>query len=771
MFVKPFCFCYYELKVKIIGAMLLWPRTVIMRTKHVLFIIAGIVLAMGAIFTGFTIYQANREQLTLSLDLQYRTRLLADSLKESVEPNYGRNSTAELQKLVDKFANREHVVGLAIYDNRAGKVAASQNLPAKFLSGLPLIGEVMDNDKTKGEFIRDGEKSFYVLVEPIRQVDRVIGAFLVAQNANYIDSGIRQIWENNLLRLLIQIIIFTAVVALLIRWIVVRPVMKLVESVKAARLSGNPDQALQKIKEQAFFKPLVGEIFKMTKSLSDARLSASEEARMRLEKLDTPWTAERLKEFTKAYLKNRPIFVVSNLEPYMHQKVKNEIHYSVPPSGLVTALNPVMEACGGMWIARSYGDADRETVDIDDKIAVPPDDPKYTLKRVWLTDKEIKGFHKGFSNEGLWPLCLMVHTRPVFRKNDWKEYAHVNGIFATSLLKEIKNVREPLILIQDYHLSLLPNIIKKSRPDARVALFWHLPWPSAEQFSICPWRKEILEGMLGADLVGFHTQQYCNNFIDTVGKEVESLIDFERFSITHNKHTASIKTFPLSINFTKEDADDTAVDKTLLKELGITTPLLGIGVDKMDYVKGIVERFQGVEQFLLAHPDYKNRFTFLQIAPLCRTDMEIYKKYEESVTEEAERINKSLGTNNWKPIVLVKKEYSHQKLTSLYRLADFLAITSLHEGMNLVAKEFAAARNDEAGVLILSPFTGASRELRGALMVNPYNTAHIGEAIATALTMPKTEQRERMHIMRNSVKNYNIYRWAAELIKALADLG
>lgn len=742
-----------------------------MRTRHVLLIVLGVILAIITVVVGFTLLQANREQITLSLDLQYRTRLLADSLKESVEPNYGRNSTTELQKLVDKFANREHVVGLAIFDNRGGKVAASTDLPQNLISGLPLVSKVMDSDKTAGEFIRSDGKSFYVLVEPIHQVDRVIGAFLVAQNAGYIDSGIRKIWENNLLRLLVQIIVFTAVIALLIRWIVVRPVMKLVESVKAARLSGNPDQALQKIKEQAFFKPLVGEIFKMTKSLSDARLSASEEARMRLEKIDTPWTAERLKEFTKAYLKDRPIFVVSNLEPYMHRKVKNQIQYSVPPSGLVTALNPVMEACGGMWLARSYGDADRETVDKNDKIAVPPDDPKYTLKRIWLSDKQIGGYHKGFSNEGLWPLCLMVHTRPVFRKNDWKEYAQVNEMFANSLLKEIKNVREPLILVQDYHLSLLPNMLKRARPDARVAVFWHLPWPSAEQFSICPWRKEILEGMLGADLVGFHTQQYCNNFIETVSKEVESLIDFERFAITRHEHTASIKPFPLSINFTNSDATDTDTDKTLLTDLGITTPLLGLGVDKMDYVKGIVERFQGVEQFLVAHPDYKNRFTFLQIAPPCRTDMEIYREYEEAVTKEAERINKNLGSNGWKPIVLVKKEYSHEQLTSLYRLADFLAITSLHEGMNLVAKEFAAARNDEAGVLILSPFTGASRELRSALTVNPYNTAQIGETIATALAMPKTEQQERMRTMRNSVKNYNIYRWAAELIKALANLG
>ncbi|MDO8483019.1 MAG: trehalose-6-phosphate synthase [bacterium] len=743
-----------------------------MRTKHVLLIILGVILAIITVVVGFTLHQANQQQLALSIDLQYRTRLLADSLKESVEPIYGRNSTTELQKLVDKFASKEHVVGLAIYDNRGAKVAASADLPANFLSGLSLVSTVMDTNKPAGEFIKNEGKSFYVFVEPLRQVDRVIGAFLVAQNADYINSGIRKIWENNLLRLLVQIIIFATIIAFLVHWVIVRPIINLVESVKTARLSGNTDQALQKIKEHAFFKPLVGEIFKMTKSLSDARLSASEEARMRLEKLDSPWTAERLKEFTKAYLKDRPIFLVSNREPYIHSKIKNEITYSVPASGVITALEPIMEACGGLWIAHGSGNADRETADSNGKIAVPPDDPKYTLKRVWLTPKEVEGYYVGFTNEALWPLSHLAHTRPIFRKENWQMYRHVNGKFAATLLAEIKDVQQPLILIQDLHFALLPQMIKASRPDAQIAIFWHEPWPSAEAFSICPWRKEILEGMLGADVIGFHIQQHCNNFLDTVGKEIESIIDFEKFSVTQNSHTTTIRPFPISVAFTNPVLPgETSKSVThVLKKLGINTEFCGLGVDRLDYIKGIIERMRGIEYFLDAHQEYRGRFTFLQISSPSREGVEKYREYGKEVELEIDRINQKFRMNGWQPIVFERRNYSHAELEPLYREVNFCLITSLHDGMNLVSKEFVSMRDDERGVLILSQFTGAARDLKEALLVNPYSAEEISEAVYRALTMPQSEQHRRMKIMRNSVKNYNVYRWSAELIKAVASL-
>ncbi|MDP1709352.1 MAG: trehalose-6-phosphate synthase, partial [Candidatus Komeilibacteria bacterium] len=407
----------------------------------------------------------------------------------------------------------------------------------------------------------------------------------------------------------------------------------------------------------------------------------------------------------------------------------------------------------------------------DDKIMVPPDEPKYTLKRIWLTDKEIKGYYNGFSNEALWPLCLLAHNRPIFRKEDWAEYRQVNGKFAKALLAEIKNIQRPVILVQDYHLALLPEMIKKSRPDAEVGLFWHIPWPSAEVFSICPWRKEILAGMLGADVIGFHTQQYCNNFLETVSKELESLVDLEKFAITHKGHTAQIKPFPISVAFT---SDDTASQSPspLLEEFGLNKiKYLGLGVDRLDYTKGILEKLRGVEFFFDMYPDFKEQFTLLQIAAPSREGVAKYREFNEDVTAEAERINKKLAVGSWQPIVLLKKHYSHEEINGLYRAANACLVTSLSDGMNLVAKEFVTARNDEAGVLILSQFTGATRDLKAALVINPYSAEETAEAIHRALIMPESEQHRCMKKMREAIKNYNIYRWAAEFIKAVASLG
>lgn len=737
-----------------------------MKMRQIYIISALVVVLVVVLSAAFTFEQTLQEERNLSSDLQYRTRLLADSLIESVEPSYQVNSAKSLEGLLAKFTGRSRLAGLAVYDSKGRNVAASTDFPEAILTTPPLVADAIANDAAKGDYDQVYGRNLYLFAEPLHNTGgAVIGVLLVAQSADYIGSYVAQIWEGSALRFLILLLVFLLILALLIRLIILRPLHNLVESVKTARTRGETGAGLEGIREHAFFKPLVGEISKMTKSLLAARLSAAEEARMRLEKLETPWTAERLKEFIKAYLKDRKIFLVSNREPYIHSKTKNEITAEVPASGMVTALEPVMEACGGTWIAHGSGNADRETADANGKIQVPPDDPKYTLKRVWLSEKEVNGHYVGFSNEALWPLCHLAHTRPIFRKEDWKEYRRVNNKFAQALLAEIKDVDQPLILVQDFHFALLPAIVKSSRPDAQICLFWHIPWPSAETFSICPWRKEIIAGMIGADILGFHTQAYCNNFMDTVGKEMESMIDLERFAITHGNHTTYIKPFPISIAFAS-DKPALPADRSVLEKLGIGTIHIALGVDRMDYSKGILERLKGVELFLDEHPDYKSKFTFLQIAPPSREAVAKYREYNEAVTREAERINKKFAEGDWRPVVLEKKHYTHEELAPLYRLSNVCLVTSLHDGMNLVAKEFVAARDDEMGVLILSQFTGASRGLAGALIINPYNGEQIAESIYGALTMPAAEQKRRMHAMRESVKNYNIYRWSAELIKA-----
>ena len=667
--------------------------------KNILLITLGAIVAVSAIVFGFTFNQVNEERLNLSADLQYRTRLLADSLAESVGPNFLQNSTTTLQRIVDRFTDKERIVGIAVFTNRGVPLAASKEMPKRVTDNPDFVFAALDKGEPTGLFETLAGAPLYLHVSPLfAKSSSVSGALVVVQNASYIDTALVNIWKRNAVRLLVQIVVFSAAIVLLVRFALLRVMRRFAESVKSARMSKTPKAAFG---GPFFLKPLASEIMKMNQSLAQARFAASEEARMRLLKLDSPWTAERLKEFIKANLKNRKVIVVSNREPYIHSKGKNGISVSVPASGMVTALEPLVEACAGEWLRSDY-------------------------------DKMRSG-----------------------------------------ILAEIKDVPEPIILVQDFHLALLPEMVKKSRPDAAAGLFWHIPWPSPEHFSICPWRKEILLGMLGADLIGFHTQQYCNNFIDTVGKEVESLIDLEQFAITHDEHKTLIKPFPISIAFATEEGlgEEKEPDRKILRSFGVHTPLVGLGVDRLDYTKGILERFKGIEHFLLKYPEYKEKLTFLQIAPPSREEAKKYREYSEAVSAEAERINEQCGTRQWKPIALHKKHYPHLTLNQLYRLANVCLVTSVHDGMNLVAKEFAAARNDELGVLVLSNFTGASRDLKGALLVNPYSAEETSEALHMALTMPKTEQRRRMRQMRETVRSYNVYRWAAEFIRALIGLG
>lgn len=739
--------------------------------KQLFSIISAVIIIVSAVVFGFAWRQVQQQQDSLLADLENRTRLLTESLKESVEPQFLSNSKASLQRVLDKFANRQRLVGLAVFDSKGIMVASSEGLPEELTKDSSFAEQTMDADSDMNNFIDLSGGEFYAYLSPLHREEEIAGSLMLVQKVDYIDASLNDIWKRNLLRLSVQALVFSIAIILILRWIIYRPLTDLVKSIRLARIGQIPSSSVSQ--KHAFFGPLISEISKMSRSLLYARSSAKEEARMRFEKVDAPWTAERLQEFIKAHLKDRKIFIVSNREPYIHKFEKNEISYYMPASGMVTAIEPLMQACGGIWLAQGSGEADKKTVDADNKIKVPPDDPKYTLKRIWLTEKEEKGFYAGFSNEAFWPLCHMAHTRPIFRKSDWQEYKRVNGKFAESLLAEIKDVQRPLILVQDFHFSLLPRMIKKSRPDAQIGLFWHVPWPNAEAFSICPTRKEILIGMLGADVIGFHIQQYCNNFMETVSKEVESLVDMEQFSISCEGHISHIKPFPISIDFTngKNEEQRETGENEIIKTLGIKYEYLGIGVDRLDYTKGILERFKGIEFFLHKYGQYQEKFILLQIAAPSRESVGKYRQFNEDVTKEAQRINEKFGRGGWKPIILLKKHFSHREIYSLYRKANVCLVTPLHDGMNLVAKEYLAARNDEAGVLVLSKFAGASRVLKDALIINPYSAESTAEAIYAALNMPLTEQYRRMKKMRDGIKDYNVYRWSAELIKAVASLG
>jgi trehalose 6-phosphate synthase len=445
----------------------------------------------------------------------------------------------------------------------------------------------------------------------------------------------------------------------------------------------------------------------------------------------------------------------------------------MPASGLVTGLEPILRACDGVWIAQGTGDADRATVDALDHVRVPPDQPQYTLRRVWLTREEERGFYYGFANEGIWPLCHIAHTRPVFRADDWQHYRGVNHKFAEALLEEISTETNPVVLVQDYHFALLPAMIKERRPDARVAIFWHIPWPNPEAFGICPWQRELLDGLLGADLIGFHIQAHCNNFLESVDAALEARTEWERFAVTRGGHHTLVRPFPISVAMNAapraaEPEELPHVERAaLLAQHGVRATFMGIGVDRIDYTKGIPERFRGIEAFLEMCPSYRGQFTFVQIASPSRTEIERYHNLIQEVEREADRINRRFQAADWKPIVLLRRQHSHAEILPYYRTADLCLVTSLHDGMNLVAKEFVATRDDDHGVLILSRFTGAAHELADALLVNPYDTVELANAIRHALEMPPRERHARMQRMRAIVRERNIYRWAGNLIGEL----
>lgn len=734
--------------------------------RQVLLIVGGALVGLAIVIGGLTLSQANGEELALSADLQYRTHTLADSLVESLEPAVNAQATSSVQRVVDRIAASQGVVGLGIFSASSTLISRSAALPDTD-PYLPLVIQAIGTDDVASLFRVSGTHYRFVFAEPLHRGDAVSGVLVIVQNADYIQTAVWKIWLDNLWRLLVLSIIFGGAFFVLVRWVFLRPLSQMAEAMAAVRKGRGADVSAL---SHELFHPLSSEIVRMTQSLQHARASASEEARMRLEELDSPWTAARLAEFVKAQLKGRPIFVVSNREPYLHHREDGTVRWMRPAGGAVTALESVMEACGGMWIAHGSGDADKETADQDGKLAVPPDEPKYALKRVWLSDDEVKGYYTGFSNEALWPLCHQAHIRPIFRQEDWKAYRAVNGAFAKALLQEMRHVERPLVLVQDYHLALLPELIKRARPDAQIAIFWHIPWPSASAFSICPWRKELLDGILGADIIGFHTQQYCNDFLDTVSAEIEARIDLEHFSVTRAEHTSYIKPFPISIAYPGDAEPRGAPDREAPARYGVKTEF-ALGVDRLDYTKGIVERFKGLECFFAEHPEYLGKFALLQIASPSRESVEKYRQYSEEVAAEAARINAAIGTGSWKPIILVRRNLSRKELVPLYQLAKACVITSLHDGMNLVAKEFVAARTEEDGVLILSQFTGAARDLKAALIVNPYSAEETAAALYAAVTMSPTEQHQRMKALRESVSDYNVFRWAAELIKALTRIG
>jgi alpha,alpha-trehalose-phosphate synthase [UDP-forming] len=734
-----------------------------------------LLLVLGVTLVTFVVArnEVRAEKRGLRADLERRAEILAESLQEIVEPALERGSHEQLRRVVERFGNRERLAGVVVYDARGEVLAESSNLVERSNPPPLPLARIRTGEGGFSQFLELGGRPMNVYYLPLHDRSSLDGVLAIFHDASYIEAQSTRIWRETLWHVIAQVLLIVLITVLIIRWTIILPISRTAEWMKELRVGRVSPRPL--IPTEDFLAPLSQEVVNLTRSLAEARATAEEEARLR-ETGESLWTAERLRVNIQSKTRLGPLFVISNREPYMHVHGAKGIEVMVPASGLVTALEPILQACDGNWIASGSGDADRETVDEHDRLRVPPEKPEYTLRRVWLTKEEEEGYYYGFSNEGLWPLCHIAHTRPIFRASDWQSYQDANRKFAEALLQEMAGADHPLVLVQDYHFTLLPQMIKQERPDARVAIFWHIPWPNPEAFGICPWQRELLDGLLGADLVGFHTQAHCNNFLETVDQALESRIEWERFAVKRNERLTFVRPFPISVDI-RESRPESAppaspyeLRAALLRGLGIDANFLGIGVDRVDYTKGLIERFRGIECFLERWPAYQGKFTFVQIGAPSRTHIQRYHDFLAEVEAEAARVNARFQTAKWKPIAFLSRHHSHAEIQPYYRAADLCMVTSLHDGMNLVAKEFVAARDDEEGALILSQFTGAARELRDAIIVNPYDTDQLGAAIRQALEMDPAERQTRMQRMRRIVKEHNVYRWAGNLISELCEI-
>jgi trehalose-6-phosphate synthase len=734
-------------------------------------LVASIIIAVGLVAVIFTAIQISKERQKLNIELATNTSRVAEDFYNTYLEGLEKDNSPGFKKITNNIISQYNFTGIAIYYNTDSIIPVGSLGKEYPEISANFIARAIAADSSMGNTIKVDGKRIYEYIRMVKRDSLPERAVIFYTDAEYIRSIIGSIWLSNFFRWFIQALVISVITLLIVRWGILTPVNRVVEWVKAARF-GNAEQ-FKKRPPAGFLSPLYKEITGITQAMQEAKAIAQEEAKLRTT-AEAIWTPERLNEEMKQLLHKKMMIVVSNREPYMHVHAGKEIKCIVPASGMVTAMEPILKACGGLWIASGSGDADKETVDKNDKVQVPPYEEKYTLRRIWLTKEQENHYYYGFSNEGLWPLCHIAHTRPVFRKEDWDYYRQVNEIFANAVLEEIKNEEEPFILVQDYHFALLPMLIKEQRPDAKVAIFWHIPWPNPESFGICPWQKELLSGMLGADLIGFHTQYHCNNFLETVNNLLESRVIWENFSVKIGNQFTLVKPFPISIAFTLKDFDNhTEVNpdpSELLRQYGIHASYMGIGVDRIDYTKGLIEKFLAIERFLEKNPFYLGQFTFVQIGAPSRSLLKSYSDLIAAVEYEANRINNKFKFKNWQPILFLKRHHSHEEIIPFYSSAQFCMVTSLHDGMNLVAKEFIAARNQNDGVLILSLFAGASQELHGATIINPYDIEQSADAIKLALEMPREIQTHKMKQMRRVIMGHNVYSWASGILRTMASI-
>ena len=461
------------------------------------------------------------------------------------------------------------------------------------------------------------------------------------------------------------------------------------------------------------------------------------------------------------------LIVLANREPYRHEERDGRLIVSRSASGVVNAVEPLLIKHSGVGVAEGVGAPDRAAATDREGLNVPPDSPRYRLRRVWLSELEQHGYYAGFSNGALWPLCHRTSVEPVFYPTQFHAYELVNRRFANAVAEEAVGAA-PVVLVQDYHFALAPLFIRRQLPQSRIAMFWHIPWPRPETFALCPWSRTLLEGLLGSTSIGFQTPEDRDHFIATVEQLLHAEVDHDEDTVHYKGRRTAVGVFPASIEWPGHWATESlpvGICRTGVREfLGLDRhAMLGVGVDRLDYTKGIEQKFLAIEWLLERRPDLVGRLFFVQLAEPSRESLPPYRHTRARVLETAVRINRRFAAHDG-PIRLLEAHHAPATIARYFRAADFCYVGSLHDGMNLVSKEFVCARDDEHGVLILSSLAGSSHELSDALIINPYDLDAAAAAIANALTMPPQEQRERMRKLRSTVARATAETWSTSIL-------
>ncbi len=713
--------------------------------RHVIRFLLPLLLFVGALAWGVTALVNATSRRWLEADMEARAQVAASGAREALALHLKSGDRRRIMRVLSDLARDERIMAAAACSLDGAPIAATRDYPTglgcelvRARARAPVSGRQSASGWDEARMLPRGR----VLVNaiPVSEGDDALGYLLLVLDLSYADPR-----EAETRHFLVGAIALVALAAAIVTVLVARFSWRSWTNELRRLLRGKS--------EHREFKPILRDVRELA-----TRLAAAGR-----------WSPERLREALTHQLEGESVILVANREPYIHERAADgSVQVLRPASGLVTALEPVMRACSGVWVAHGSGSADRAVSGLRGRIRVPPGEESYTLRRVWLGAEEEQGYYKGFANEGIWPLCHIVDARPTFRAQDWAHYQNVNRKFADAVIAEAKS-DDPVVLVQDYHFALLPRMIRERLPRATVITFWHIPWPNSERFGICPWHEAILDGLLGSSILGFHTQYHCNHFLDAVDTYLEARIDREQQAVILGGRPTLVRAYPISIEWPNHWAagSPTVAEcrAVVRRELGLgPEALLGIGVDRLDYTKGIEERLLAVERLLEQQPQLQGRFTFAQLAAPSRTAIERYRQLNEAVEALAARVNERFGTSGWRPIVLLREHHEQPVVFRYYRAADVCYVSSLHDGMNLVAKEFVAARDDERGVLLLSRFTGAARELTEALLVNPYDIEEASAALAAALAMSPQEQEERMRSMRAVVGEFNVYRWAGRML-------